>query len=285
MAEAPATTASADTTAATTTTAAATTDAAPAAFDWTTHVADEAVRGWVSAKGFKDPAALAQSALNQEKLLGVPADKIIKLPGDDKPEAWNEVYDRLGRPKEAKDYGLPVPEGDKSDFHETAATWMHEAGLNGRQARAVAEKWNAYVASETQKQTEAAAARNAEQVGKLRADWGPQFDANLALVDKAAAAFGLSTEHLTALRDTMGPMAAAKFMHAIGSKLGVEGDFISGGGNRGSGNFSTPEAAQAQIAALKEDKGFVKRFANGDADARAEMKRLHKLAYPGDTVL
>lgn len=257
----------------------------PAAFDWTPHVADEAVRGWVAAKGFKDPGALAQSALNQEKLLGVPAESIVKLPKDDNADAWNAVYDRLGRPKDPKEYGLPLPEGDKGEFAAEAAKWFHEAGLNGKQGRTVAEKWNAHVAAAQKQQSEATKARDAEQVTKLKADWGPQFEPNMALVDKAAQAFGISTEHVQALKAAMGPGAAAKFLHAIGSKLGVEGDFVSGGARGGSGNFSTPEAAQAQIAALREDKGFVQRFAAGDSEARAEMKRLHRLAYPGDTVL
>ncbi|MDP3939769.1 MAG: hypothetical protein Q8R92_16755 [Deltaproteobacteria bacterium] len=258
---------------------------APAAFDWNTGITDEGVRTWVTAKGFKDPAALAQTALNQEKLLGVPADQIVRLPKDDKPESWAPVYEKMGRPKEAKDYGLPVPEGDKSGFHEVAANWFHEFGVSGKAARGVAEKWNAYVVDETRKAADVRAAAEVEAGKALKTDWGPKFDDNVKVVDAAAKTFGMTEDQLRALKEVMGPSGAMKFMHSIGSKLGVEGDFVTGDGKPGATSFSTPEAAKARIAALREDKSFVKRFATGDSEARAEMKKLHQLAYPGDTVL
>ena len=243
------------------------------------------MRGWVTAKGFKDPGALAQSALNQEKLLGVPADQVVKLPKPEDVAGWNAVYDKLGRPKEPKDYGLPVPEGDKGEFAGEASKWFHEAGLSGKQARTVAEKWNAHVAAAQKAHADAQAAVEIEQGKALRAAWGPQFDANVKVVDAAAKSFGMTAEQLTALKAVMGPSAAMKFMHTIGSKLGVEGDFVIGDNKPGGGNFNTPEGAQARIAALKQDKAWVTRFVAGDSEARAEMKKLHKAAFPCDTVL
>lgn len=256
-----------------------------AAFDWKTAGLDDSGLSLVTERQWKSPADLVTSYRNLEKLTGVPADQILKLPKDDSPDAWNPIYDKLGRPKTADEYGLPVPEGDKGEFAKTAATWMHEAGLNGKQARNIAEKWNAHVAAEMTKNAEAAKARVNEEVTQLKADWGPQFDAHAALVDKAAQAFGLSDEHLKAMRDSMGPRAAMKFLHAVGSKLGVEGDFVSGEGKVGANAFSTPEAAQARIAALRKDQAWVARFSKGDVEARAEMRRLHQAAYPGDTVM
>lgn len=268
------------TTEATTTEAVSTT---PIPFDWNTSVTDESVRNWVVAKGFKDVSALAQSSLNQEKLLGVPADQIVKLPKDDTPEAWNAVYDRMGRPKEAKDYGLPVPEGDKGEFASTASQWFHEAGLSARQARAVAEKWNEYTTGLSKTQQEANIARDNAEGQKLKADWGGEYDNNVKLVDTAATSFGMTQEQLVALKQAMGPAAAMKFMQSIGSKLGVEGDFVVGEGRANTAN--TPETATARIAALKKDKGFIARFAAGDVDARSEIARLHKIAYPNDAML
>lgn len=259
---------------------------AAANFDWSTTVADESVRGWVMAKGFKDPAALAQTALNQEKLLGVPADQIVRLPKEATPDAMRAVYERLGAPKDVAEYNLPVPEGDKGEFAKVAAGWMHELAVPAPLARGIAEKWNAHVAAAVKAEQEQTQARDTEQIGKLRAEWGSQFDANTALVDKAATAFGMSTEALNALKAAMGPGEAMKFMHSIGSKLGVEGDFISGEGKGGAGAFNTPAAAQARIQQLQNDKSFAQRFNSKDpttrSEARAEMSRLHKIAYPGD---
>lgn len=287
MSEAPAAAPAASTTPAPAAAPTTTETAAPAAnFDWSTSVADEAVRGWVMAKGFKDPASLAQTALNQEKLLGVPADQIVRLPKDDNPDAWRAVHERLGMPKTPAEYALPVPEGDNGEFAKVAADWMHKHGVSGKQARGIAEEWNAFQAAQGKAQTEQQQARDTEQIGKLRAEWGSQFDANTALVDKAAAAFGMPTEALTALKAAMGPGAAMKFLHSIGSKLGVEGDFVGGEGGGGAGQFNTPAAAQARIAQLQQDKSFAQRFNSKDpvtrGEARAEMSKLHKIAYPGD---
>ena len=269
---------------ATTTTADAGITQTPIPFDWAGAIPDETVRGWTLAKGYKDVAGLAQSAWNQEKLLGVPADQIVKLPKDDNAEAWSTVYDRLGRPKDPKEYGLPVPEGDKGEFAATAAKWFHEAGLSARQARVVAERWNAHVVATTKTQTDTATAAEQAEGVKLKADWGAKFDENVKLVDAAAVTFGMTAEQLLALKTVMGPSAAMKFVHAIGSKLGVEGTFVSADRMAG-GQFTTPELAKARIEALKGDKGFIARFTSGDVDARAEMRKLHREAYPGDTVL
>lgn len=280
-----------ETTAATTTTTAADTTTAtttPAVFDWNTTVADENVRNWVTAKGFKDPAALAQTALNQEKLLGVPADQVIKLPKEMTPETMRPIYERLGVPKSAEEYGLPVPEGDKGEFAKVASGWMHKHGVPAPLARAIAGEWNEFQAAQAKQQTEQMQARDTEQVTQLKADWGAQYDANTKLVDAAAKAFGMNTEQLAALKGVLGPAGAMKFMHTIGSKLGVEGDFVNGEGS-GNGTPSTPEAAKARISALRTDRAFVQRFNSKDPvtrqEARAEMSRLHRIAYPGDTVL
>src|SRR4051812_33433335 len=82
---------------------------APAAFDWKTAGLDDASAAFVAEKQFKDMSTAIQSHRNLEKLVGVPADKLLRLPTDDSPEAWNAIYDKLGRPKDAAGYNLPLP--------------------------------------------------------------------------------------------------------------------------------------------------------------------------------
>jgi hypothetical protein len=276
----------ADTAAPATTSAPAVAPAAAPAADWTTSIADETTRAWVVAKGFKDPTALAQSTLNLEKLTG-DLNSVLKVPKDDSPDAWNQVYDRLGRPKEAKEYGLKPPEGSDGKFLETASQWMHEAGLNPRQARALAEKFNGHATGLVQQQQDAIKARDTEQAAKLKADWGADFERHAALVDKACEAFGMKQEQLEALRAAMGPGDAMKFLHSVGSKLGVEGNFVNGG----KGGFATmsPEMAQARLKELVSSKTFAEQFNSPDAATRAQARRekdeLTRIAYPGEQVL
>src|SRR4051812_7514574 len=71
--------------------------AAPA--DWTAGL-NEATRGFVENRGFKDPQTLADSYVNLEKLMGVPKDRLLQVPEkDDDAEGWGKVYNRLGRPE------------------------------------------------------------------------------------------------------------------------------------------------------------------------------------------
>jgi hypothetical protein len=245
------------------------------------------VKTWVASKGYADPEAVAQSAWHFEKLHGVPPDQLLKLPkvGADAAE-WGPVYDKLGRPKDAASYTIPVPDGDDGAFAKTASAWFHETGLTQSQAEKLAAKWNEHIGGLTKTQTETQTAKHTEEVGRLKAEWGPQFDSNSILADRAGAEFGMTTEQLQALKQAMGPAAAMKFLHAIGSKVGSDAAIIGGDGKTPGFGGMTPAQAQAKIAELQKDKGFAARFNHSDvssrdrAEAREEMSRLHKIAYP-----
>lgn len=253
-----------------------------AGFDWNS-IPDEGVRSWVTTKGFKDPGALAQSAWNLEKLMGVPQERIVKLPGDDKPESWQEIYNRLGRPETADGYKIPVPEGGNPDFAKTAAAWFHEAGLNQRQAEVVATKWNAFAAQQAQAQQAEMAVKGKEQSDRLKVEWGSAHDANIAISSKAAKTFGFTPEVIDKMQEAVGFDGVMKLMHAIGSKIGEDGFVVGDGG--GSGGAKSPEGAKAEIQLLRKDGEFSKKLLAGDAEAKAKWTRLHQIAFPGDTFI
>lgn len=257
-----------------------------AAFDWSKSGLDTDTLGYVQTKGFKDPAAVLGSYRNLEKLHGVPAEQLLKLPGADaKPEDWAGVYDKLGRPKTADMYDIPLPEGDTGEFAKIARDWFHESGLSVKQAKGVVEKWNAHVATTMKAQADATALAQTKAQSDLKAEWGDKFDANATLVDKAAEAFGMKKPEFDALKQAMGPAGAMKFLHNIAVKMGVDDTITTGGGKPAGFGRMSPEQAQAQILAKRNDLAFGKRFASGDADARREMNELHAAAYPGDTIL
>jgi len=80
----------------------------------------------------KDVPGLAKSYIHAQKMIG--ADKIA-LPGKNaSEEEWDAVYNRLGKPEEAKayeeDFGdLPIPEENVKNFKDAA----HKLGLNQTQ--------------------------------------------------------------------------------------------------------------------------------------------------------
>lgn len=258
-----------------------------AAFDWMKVGLDTDSMALVNDRQWKGVPDVLTSYRNLEKLIGVPPDRILKLPGDKDPaESWNGIYDRLGRPKAATDYKIPLPEGDTGEFAKTIAPIFHEAGLSQAQVSKIAERHNALMGEQIKKSTEATKAAQEREIVELRSEWGPDYDRNNDTVDRAAAAFGMTKENATALKQAMGPKAAMKFLHAIGSKIAVEGQFVAGEKGGGGGFESmTPEFAQAKITSNVKDRAFMERFNSADpvvrGDARKEMERLHQFAYPG----
>ena len=258
-----------------------------AAFDWSKQGLDNDSMALVNDRQWKGIPDVLSSYRNLEKLSGVPPERIIKLPGANDPvESWGAVYDRLGRPKAATDYKIPLPEGDSGEFAKVIAPIFHAAGLSQGQVQQIAEKHNAFIAEQTKQATEAAKTAHAAEMTQLQTEWGADYAKNNDTVDKAAESFGMTKEQVLALKQAMGPRAAMKFLHNIGSKIAVEGSFVAGDKGGGSGfDAMNPQMAIAKIEANRTDRTFVEKFNSKDpvvrGQARAEMERLHQIAYPG----
>lgn len=244
---------------------------------WFAGIQDEGLRGYVQTKGFKDPAALAESYRNLEKLQGVPQDRLLKLPEKPDDPAWNDVFGRLGKPADPKGYELKF-EGDPS-FAERFAGVFHEANLTKAQAAKLNEAWNGYVNELIQQDEQARKERDAAEMQELRQKWGQQFDANAELGRRAGREFGLSEQEFAAISSALGSGKTLELFQRIGSKLGEAAPFNPQGGNGGGSGFGiTPEAAKARIQALTADKEWAARYLNGGAAEKAEMERLQKIA-------
>ena len=256
-------------------------------FDWKSVGVDDAGLNLVNDRQWKTPADLLKSYTNLEKLTGVPADKLIRLPKDNDQAAWNEVYTKLGRPESADKYVIPVPDGQPKDFANEASKWFHEAGLPQSAVTKIAEKWNEFIGSQQKATTEKVQQENQVQINELRKAWGPDYDKNAQVVDRAAETFGMNQDQLSALKEVLGPKGAMEFLHKIGSRIAVESSGDPAGMTQRGDFAMTADQAKARIAQLKNDKSFAQLFVSPDPkqrmDARSEMDRLHKLAYPGMT--
>lgn len=250
------------------------------ATDWTTGFPDE-VRGVIQTKGWKGPADVVGSYQNLEKLLG--ADKAgrgVVLPKDDAPpEEWGSFYNRLGRPDTPDGYKLPLPEGDTGGFAKTAAQWFHDAGLTPKQAETLAAKWNEFSGTTAQSQQAEFEQKAAIDMQDLQREWGDKFNEQVELARRARRESGLSDEDGQAIERALGLKKAAQVFAFLGKQFAEAP--IKGGEGAQPGRFGgTPEDAKARIATLKNDKGWTSRYLSGDADARAEFERLHKIAFP-----
>jgi hypothetical protein len=217
--------------------------------------------------------AALTSMKNMEKLVG--ADKIA-LPKDDNPEEWAKVYDKLGRPKEADDYQLPVPEGEDGAFAGEAGKKMHELGLNTQQARGLAEWWNEQSSNikETMEVEQAEAAKADAEA--LKQEWGKDYPTEVETARRAMRAYEISDDEQAAILSGS-EAALAKVLNRVGKSLTEDSD-KAGSGN---GQFSqSKEGALAEIAQLRSDKDFSQKLYSGDKAAKARMEDLYKRAYP-----
>lgn len=240
----------------------------------------EETRGLAEVKGWKSPADAIQSYANLEKMLG--ADKAgrgLVMPKEDADSTeWGQFYDKLGRPSSPDGYQLPIPEGESGEFAKIAADKFHELGITAKQAESLADWWNNN-AQQMQESQMNMQAQNAEmELQALQSEWGKEYDQNIEAARRATREFGLKEETLSRVEEAIGTGEMLKLFANIGKGLG-ESQFVDG--SKPSGMGMSPEAARVRLGQLKGDKEWSAKYLSGNADAKAEMDRLMRLAYPG----
>lgn len=279
----------------TTATAAATTAAAPStttavvpgaststistasSADWTTGLSDE-LKGYVQTKGFKDPSAVVDSYRGLEKTIGVPQDRILKLPENmDSPEG-RAIWERLGAPKEAKEYKIEIPkEAGDQKLADGLRDVAYKNGFSHRQVENLVNWWNESQTAATKSLTEAHQHKMTQENDSLKKEWGQAYDQNKEIANQAARKLGMDPQVVLAMGELLGPAKAMKALHDLGIKTG-EHQFVVGGRQPG-GQVMDPNSAKAKLASLRSDEGFIKRFTSGDADAVREWNRTNEQAF------
>lgn len=252
------------------------------------HGADAETVGHIQTKGWHtltpDKAALAAVTAHREaeRFIGVPANQLIRLPTDAADEAgWKTVYAKMGVPTDATGYkfdGLKFADGSDltpafADTMRNAAVKFHltpdaATGLTAEVMKFI-ESTEASDASET-------AAKIAEQTAALKANWGPNYEANLFVARQAAQALGVNAELLNTLEGALGGDKVMEMFRSIGARIG-EDRFVTGSNPAGSGGVMTKEQAVARKAELMKDAVWVKSYLSGDAQRGREMMALNTI--------
>ncbi len=252
--------------------------AAPAPSDWTSGLNDTS-KNYVTTKGFKDPGAVIDSYINLEKLMGAPKERLITLPETDDAEAWKPIYDRLGRPAKAEEYGGDLGEevGGK-EVSEFLKNQFLELGISKKQGEALIKKYGEHFDGQLQATKAEMSQKLVQEQDGLKKEWGAAFQQNINLASKAAHQFGLDAAKIDALEGALGYAGVMKFMHSLGAKVG-ESSFVAG--NAGGGpTMLTPDMAKAQIETLKKDSAHGAKLLANDVATKSEWDRLHAMAYP-----
>ncbi len=251
----------------------------PTPTEWTASLNDE-MKGYVQSKGFKAPQDVLESYKNFEKLHGVPQDRLLKLPEDLNTPEGNAVFERLGAPKEAKDYNITIP---KEHGDEKFGEWLREVAfknkLTNKQVEGIVTETNARNVATRAAMTAEMQATQTKAVADLKTKWGAAFEQNKNLMDQAAATMGWTDKHIGALAQALGHVEAAEMIVKIANATG-EHPFVLGN-QQNQNQILAPAAAKAELANLMNDKDFVAKWGRGDTDARKKVMSLNQMISPG----
>ena len=227
---------------------AAPSDEAAVAADWKAALPDD-LREHPSIAGMQDVASLAKSMVHAQSMVG--ADKIAVPDKWADEDDWSQVYDKLGRPASAEEYGLQfdVPDGEADPaltgwFEETA----HKIGLNTKQAQQLADSYIELTGGMGQQEVDLEAAK-AQATAELRQEYGAAFDDRLGKGNNFLGEFGADGLMELRLQDGTPLMNhpafirtvvnAAQYIHESVSEDKLIGDKDS--------NVVTPGEAQKQL--------------------------------------
>jgi hypothetical protein len=143
-------------------------------------------------KRFGDVGALAKGYLNAFNLVGRD-----KIPMPQTEEEWNEVYDRLGRPKEAGEYNLTVGDDLPQEFKEAMAKNMgwfqdtaHRLGLNAEQAGKLYSEYAGFVHEQATLQNETVIQEMDAAREELKGELGEAYEGKMTLANRAIEELG-----------------------------------------------------------------------------------------------
>jgi hypothetical protein len=217
--------------------------------NWKDGLPDD-LKGEEALKIIQDIPGLAKSYINAQKMVG--ADKVV-LPGKNATEEdWNQFFQKVGAPKEAKDMEIKLPEkatfdAEFVDAFKDAAT---KAGLVPKQAQKLVDWFN------TANGTKAAAllekSKETEQgyLKELKTEFGQAFDKKVTEANLALATLDPKGEipKLLAAQGLQSHPALVRFFAQVGEQMREDGT-IKGGGDPA----ITPAEAKKQMAAIFSD--------------------------------
>lgn len=263
----------------------------PPAAPWYNSFQDAEVKGWLSSYGdaYPNPESLALKAWNLEKFVGAEkAGRGVVLPKSDAPaDEWRNIFSKMGVPEKADGYTIPETSADDpimASFREYA----HSAKMPPVLFNDVIDWYNKEIVAKAQdsdQRQQSEWERQAEsELNEVRQEWGQDYDKKTELGRRAARQFiphesaEQLEEILLKIEGALGTGFTMRFWANIGEAVGEHG-FVGGDAGHIGGGM-TPEGARLRIEQLKADKAWGEKFLAGDADAKAEWARLHKIGYP-----
>lgn len=256
---------------------------APARPEWATTLDDDSFsmiqnKGWDRAE---DPiGSIVKAYQNLERLRGVSADKLAKIPNWDNQDEVAEFRARLGVPEAADQYESPevwVGENqlNAGELAPISLALGHTPQQHAQFAQAVGE----YLGAVQVQQQEARNAQLSAEKVELERAWGPALEENMLAANRAKERFGISDEQVDAFESAIGYRATIEHLSQIGRALGEHKSGLDAAETSARPFGLTRDAAAAEIKALQSDREFFAKLKAGDTAAKARWQSLQEVAF------
>lgn len=235
-------------------------------------------KGYDLADPLKTATQMWTQYVNLEGHLGVPADRLVRLPKDAADAAGiAQMRDKLGVPKEAAGYDFAgIKFGDGTDletgFVDAMRGALHKAGVNKDAAGELVKSFIKYLDDADTAEKTVHTSKLTEQKAALQKSWGPKHDENLLAAKQGARRLGVDPETVQALENAVGYDKVMEMFRKVGAGTS-EDTFVE---SRQAGG-QTQQGAAARLEEIKKDGDFQKRLFAGDPAARREFDALHEM--------
>src|SRR5260370_34626008 len=217
---------------------------------------------------------------NAEKHLGVPADRLLQLPskkadGNYDESEWKAIHQRLGVPKDVKEYdftGIKFTDGTELDEQFTTAmrSELHNANVAKDKAPAIVKAVIKYLDDADKAEATIRESEKKNQIEKVLKDWGAHRQENELLSLQALKRLEISQPEYDKLAGVIGYDRAAEIFRKIGSGF-KEAPYVDG---QTPGAPTTAASAQARLAELENDPGWRAKLVKHDTATWREFRAL-----------
>ncbi len=246
---------------------------------WYGDLADDGIKGWADLKGWKTAADALASHRALETHIGVPAERLLKLPEAGDTAGLAAVHAKLGfaAPASAAEYGIDKIDGFDPAFAAAAGDVFLKHGVPKDMASGAMKEVGGLLQKMESDYESQRTTQFANEMTSLKTEWGANFEGLQETAKRAAAEYmpkaGLAVEDLDSIREAIGPAKFNKLWAGIGSTMG-EAALVTGDRQPLLGAM-TPEAAVAKRTQLAQDSAWMARFKAGDLGAQNEWKQIN----------
>lgn len=236
----------------------ATTTEATAAAPWFAEKSLGLDQETIDYLGGKNPPNAAEAFKSMRQFEALARDRnAITAPVAGKEGEWGH-WDKLGWVADATKYTVEtpkLPDGVAWDptVQSRLVETMHANKVPLPAAKAAIETLAKVTADGVQAALAADAKYIADEQGKLRAEWGKDYEPKLDLARRVVRAFGTDAALIDQMDDIIGFAPMTRFLAAIGSKMSEDTLVTPAGG----GGPSHPATARAERLRLENDQAFM----------------------------